>query len=432
DLVDRIMGILSDDRVSGTWTKKSAVGKEKVAKLVDDTFRKMKVSGAADLSSTSEVVSDCTNVKHKEEIGDSNSIEKIRCLCGSTLPTDSMIKCEDPKCNIWQHVTCVLIPEKPTEGVVPNPPDIFYCEICRLIRADPFLVNVAHPLYPVKSNATNVPADGSNPSLSVEKTFQLTRADKDLLKKQDYDIQAWCMLINDKVTFRMQWPQYADLQVNGLPVRAINRPGSQLLGANGRDDGPIITHCTRDGINKILLAGSDSRIFCLGVRIVERRTLDQVFSMIPKETEGERFEDALSRVRRCVGGGAATENADSDSDIEVVSDCIPVSLRCPMSGLRMKLAGRFKDCVHMACFDLEVFVEMNQRSKKWQCPTCLRNYSLEKIIVDPYYNRITSKMRNFAEDVTDVEVKPDGSWRVKADNDVDRKSLGELVLWHSP
>lgn len=26
-----------------------------------------------------------------------------------------------------------------------------------------------------------------------------------------------------------------------MPVRAINRPGSQLLGANGRDDGPIVS-----------------------------------------------------------------------------------------------------------------------------------------------------------------------------------------------
>lgn len=54
--------------------------------------------------------------------------------------------------------------------------------------------------------------------------------------------------------------------------------------------------------------------------------------MIPGEAEGECFEDALGRVRRCVGGGTATENADSDSDIEVVADSIPVNLRCPVSG----------------------------------------------------------------------------------------------------
>lgn len=53
--------------------------------------------------------------------------------------------------------------------------------------------------------------------------------------------------------------------------------------------------------------------------------------MIPGEAEGECFEDALARVRKCVGGGTATENADSDSDIEVVADSIPVNLRCPVS-----------------------------------------------------------------------------------------------------
>lgn len=30
----------------------------------------------------------------------------------------------------------------------------------------------------------------------------------------------------------------------------------------------------------------------------------------------------------------------------------------------MKIAGRFKPCAHMGCFDLEVFVELNQRSRK--------------------------------------------------------------------
>lgn len=104
----------------------------------------------------------------------------------------------------------------------------------------------------------------------------------------------------------------------------------------------------------------------------------------------------------------------------------------------MKVAGRFKPCVHMGCFDLEVFVELNQRSRKasqlintclfllllllpffpllaslssscyllfltsiglqvqWQCPICLRNYSLENIIVDPYFNRITSMVVFFS------------------------------------
>ncbi|KAD3337235.1 hypothetical protein E3N88_32755 [Mikania micrantha] len=395
DLIDRIVAVLTDEQVSGMWSKKNAVGREQVAKLVDNIYRKLQDSGATDLASNGQGVSDSNNnTKHKEEIEVPHQVEKVRCPCGSSLKADSTIKCEDPRCNVWQHIACVIIPEKPMEGTLPIPPPKFYCELCRLVRADPFWVTVAHRLFPVKLIIANAPTDG-NPMQSVEKTFQLTRADRELLVKPEYDVQAWCMLLNDKVPFRMQWPLFAELQINGVPMRAINRPGSQLLGANGRDDGPIITPCTRDGMNKISLTGCDSRVFCLGVRIVKRRTVQQILNLIPKESDGEQFEDALARVRRCVGGGAATENADSDSDLEVVTDNISVNLRCP-----------------------------------WQCPICLKNYSLENVIIDPYFTRITSKMRNCGEDVTEIEVKPDGSWRAKSDDD--RKSLGELGQWHLP
>ncbi|KAJ0941368.1 putative chromatin regulator PHD family [Helianthus annuus] len=432
DLADRILAVISDDRaVSGMWVTKTLVRKEEVAKLVEDVHRKLQLPGASDLASKSKNVSNVTiNITFKEEIQDGYHIDKVRCLCGSSLQTDSMIKCEDRKCNVRQHLACVIIPEKPVEGIQPTRPTTFYCELCRLARADPFWVTMGNPLYPLKLTIASVPTDGTSPMQNVEKTFHLTKADRDLLAKSEFELQVWCMLLNDKVSFRMQWPQYADLQVNGMPVRAINRPGSQLLGANGRDDGPVITSCTREGSNKISLTGCDARVFCLGVRIVRRRTVQQILNLIPKESDGERFEDALARVRRCVGGGAATENADSDSDLEVVADNIPVNLRCPMSGSRMKIAGRFKPCVHMGCFDLEVFVQMNQRSRKWQCPICLKNYSLEDVIIDPYFTRITTKMQNCGEDVTEIEVKPDGSWRVKAEND--QKSLGQLGQWHLP
>ncbi|XP_052726344.1 E3 SUMO-protein ligase SIZ1 isoform X10 [Vigna angularis] len=356
---------------------------------------------------------------------------KIRCLCGNVLDTDPLVKCADTRCHVSQHINCVVIPEKPTDGT-PHVPDKFYCEICRVDRADPFCVSVTHLLFPVKLTTTNIPTDGTSPVQSVERTFQLTKANKELVSKPEYDVQAWCMLLNDKVSFRMQWPQYTDLKVNGLPVRAINRPGSQVLGPNGRDSGSVITPYSKDGINRISLTVVDARIFCLGVRIIKRLTVPEILSMIPEEPNGESFEDALARVCCCVGGGNANDNADSDSDLEVVSDTFSINLRCPMSGSRMKIAGRFKPCVHMGCFDLEVFVELNERSRKWQCPICLKNYALENIIIDPYFNRITTLMKNCGEEITEVEVKPDGFWRVKVKNESERRELGTLAHWHRP
>jgi hypothetical protein len=190
DLVDRILVVLSDDQVSKLWAKKNAVGKEQVAQLVDDIYRKMQVSTAPDLATKGQGVSDSSTVKVKGEIDDHSfqSETKVRCLCGISSEKESMIKCEDRRCNVWQHISCVIIPEKPMESHPPYP-DPFYCEICRLTRADPFWLSIAHSLYPVKLSTTNIPADGSNPVQSVERTFQLTRADKDLTLKQEYDVQ---------------------------------------------------------------------------------------------------------------------------------------------------------------------------------------------------------------------------------------------------
>lgn len=47
---------------------------------------------------------------------------------------------------MWQHVGCVIIPEKPADGALPAPPEIFFCEICRLSRADPYVIPVFFPL----------------------------------------------------------------------------------------------------------------------------------------------------------------------------------------------------------------------------------------------------------------------------------------------
>jgi hypothetical protein len=58
---------------------------------------------------------------------------------------------------------------------------------------------------------------------------------------------------------------------------------------------------------------------------------------VPKEQDGEKFDDALNRVRRCVGGGTEANNTDSDSDIEVVAESVSVNVRCPVSTLAITM-----------------------------------------------------------------------------------------------
>lgn len=413
--MDRIVYLLSIEA-----SKLQDFAKGEVAGIIDEAFRKLHGTDATSSSMNGERFLEVDNPKPKV-------VQKmIRCPCGSSLPIEPMIQCVDPNCGVLQHMSCVIIPDGSSEETTLWR---HYCEICRLNRADPFRATVKHLLSPVKLMTLSIPHDGSNPVQNVETTFQLCKTDKNFLRHNDYNVQVWCILLNDKVPFRMQWPLYADLKVNGVPVRTVTRPGSQLLGANGRDDGPMIAFYMVDGLNRISLSGWDARSFCLGVRIVKENTVQQILDLILTEQNNETFEDALARVQRCIGGGMAKETEDSDSDLEVISDYVGVNLRCPMGGYRIKTAGRFRPCAHMGCFDLETFVQLNQRSRKWQCPICLKNYSLEDIMVDPYFNRITKMMEKFDEDVTEIEVKFDGSWRVKKGDgfeNIDQWRLGNI------
>ncbi|CAM6020685.1 unnamed protein product [Sphagnum balticum] len=411
---------------TGLKTTKNAISREEAATIVNDMYRKVQRSVAPDLASavrSSNNIGGSSSLAHSDEQDEVVGWDeaKSRCPCGNTVDTGDMIQCDSRTCGVWQHVDCVVISDKPSEGVKPEIPSSFYCELCRITHCDPFCVALSHPLLPTKLTTSFSKMEGSNPLQNVEKSFTLTRGDRDLLLKKDTDLQVWCVLLNDKVPFRMHWPAYSDLRINGGTVRVTNRPGQQLLGANGRDEGPGITAYTREGLNRLSFSAYDARAFCLGVRIVRRNSLQEVMQMIPAVAEGEAFEDAMTRLRRCINGGVGSggglDDEDDDSDLEVVAESITVNLRCPMSGSRIKVAGRFKPCLHIGCFDLDTFVEINQRARKWQCPICLRNYSIDSLIRDPLFNKIISAMKDMGEDVTEVELKAEGLWRPKLEGD---------------
>ncbi|OVA06961.1 zinc finger protein [Macleaya cordata] len=363
DLMDRILALLSDEQVS-------KVGKEALVKMIDDTYRNMQNPGATVSASEGKTDSEINDMELKEEVGSSFQLDVgVRCPCGISLRIEPMIQCEDPRCLVLQHTGCVIIPVEPTEGAPPAPSQ-FYCEICRINRADLFWETLGYPFWPMK---LTVSSDGKNPKQNVEKTFILTNPEIEYLEKLDCDIQAWCILLNDKDTFRMMhWPKFSDLNFYGASVRTSDKSFKQLLGANGHYDGPV------------------------------------VLKMITEASKGEPFEDALVRFCNCVGGGTA--------DSEVVGNSVIVNLRCPMTGFRMKIAARFKPCVHIDCFDLESFVKLNEWSSMWQCPHCFGNYCSEQIIIDPYINRIITQMQD-RRDENEIVVMPDGSWWATSEPD---------------
>ena len=67
----------------------------------------------------------------------------------------------------------------------------------------------------------------------------------------------------------------------------------------------------------------------------------QVLILVTSQSEGELFEESLSRVKRCVRGGASQGNSDdSDSDLKVVEEFVSMNLRFPVSKMISMLSIR--------------------------------------------------------------------------------------------
>jgi len=69
------------------------------------------------------------------------------------------------------------------------------------------------------------------------------------------------------------------------------------------------------------------------------------------------------------------------------------SLRCPLSGSRIKTPARFVGVPGLTAFDLETFLGMVKRSKKWQCPHSMRNLPVQDLMIDGYLSRVLPRLQ---------------------------------------
>ena len=69
------------------------------------------------------------------------------------------------------------------------------------------------------------------------------------------------------------------------------------------------------------------------------------------------------------------------------------SLRCPLSGSRIRTPARFVGVPGLTAFDLEPFLGMVKRSKKWQCPHSMRNLPVQDLMIDGYLSRVLPRLQ---------------------------------------
>jgi E3 SUMO-protein ligase PIAS1 len=94
----------------------------------------------------------------------------------------------------------------------------------------------------------------------------------------------------------------------------------------------------------------------------------------------------------------------NDPDIEVGSSVM--SLKDPISTLRINIPCRSTVCTHNQCFDAESFLQLQEQAPTWICPICSKTVHFNGLAVDQYVEEILTKVKN-ADQVT---ISPTGEW----------------------
>ena len=410
---------------------------------------------------------DTTDAENLSEEGKQKQpAQRFECfVCGGGGLNDGadVVRCK--ACGLSQHIKCVVDGTNFKRG---DDLDDFLCVMCRSRLANPFvraptvsrrsqlaakrLLGKPPPPPPPPTDFSLLkqpfvlapPAQKKKPRSDVvrimsSRTFAVSREVMWHVKKNVWEVHLECFtLLHDrkpesaKVASQFQyiWPRGADVRVN-YKVCAIHFPpvpDSQSRPrcmtnsfSSGGSTGPHsvdISELVKEGSNTVVISGYDNDSFGILVRLVERRDTADVISDLVSVPSGDRLRvlaqaqaEHAAEIRRKTSAAA---NEDTD-DVLVSSESL-VSLLCVLTGSRMRIPARFKQCSHAGAFDLSNVIELSKASRKFECPFCSTKGSIADFDVDPFLLLIVRRLEGsqLLNDEEEVAVCEDtGRWKPK-------------------
>ncbi|KAJ3031519.1 UNVERIFIED_CONTAM: SUMO ligase siz1 [Siphonaria sp. JEL0065] len=99
----------------------------------------------------------------------------------------------------------------------------------------------------------------------------------------------------------------------------------------------------------------------------------------------------------------------TDDDICLTEE--HVSLKDPVTRMRITVPARGNACRHPQCFDLEYYLCLNQTHPTWTCPVCSKLAPMTEVFVDGYFLELLESA-NFDLNIESAEIALDGTWRL--------------------
>ncbi|PIL31883.1 transcription factor [Ganoderma sinense ZZ0214-1] len=202
----------------------------------------------------------------------------------------------------------------------------------------------------------------------------------------------------------IEFPPTCEVRVNGTQLNANLKGLKKRAGTAPPPDLGKLVRQASSATNRVEMIYVNSqqpmppKKFYLVVMLVEVTSVDQLIDRLRKGKYKSK-DDILAQMNK-----AASEDDD------IIAGHQKMSLKCPLSYMRIMTPCRSSTCVHPQCFDAMSWFSVMEQTTTWLCPVCEKVLNVEELIIDGYFDDI---LKQTPDSVEDVIVEADGEWHTE-------------------
>ncbi|KAF6830503.1 sumo ligase [Colletotrichum plurivorum] len=221
-----------------------------------------------------------------------------------------------------------------------------------------------------------------------------------VLDDKSYRIMIFCADSNTNADPQnITFPHQSEIKVNGNEVKANlrglkNKPGSTR---------PV-------DVTSYLRLKTDNRNL---VEFTYALTNKKYYLVIYvcKITSAQDLAGRIKMGKRIPKHSVIQEISKKAADTDIVTTSQVLSLKCPLSYMRLDVPCRSTSCSHIQCFDATSYLQLQEQGPQWLCPICNKHAPFDQLAVDEYVKEI---LANTPKSLDQVTIEPDGQWRVNS------------------
>ncbi|EFX00288.1 sumo ligase [Grosmannia clavigera kw1407] len=217
------------------------------------------------------------------------------------------------------------------------------------------------------------------------------------LVDQSLRVMIFCAASNVGVQ-EIAFPYQCEIKVNGGEVKANLRGLKNKPGSTRPVDITSLLRLKPSNYNNTLdfTYALTAKRFYLALYICKAHTASELTRVIER--------------RRITKDSVIREVTRQAQDPDVVATSQVLSLKCPLTYMRLSLPIRSMTCKHIQCFDATSYLQLQEQGPQWLCPVCSRTASFDTLAVDEYVKEILAKTPSDQDQVT---IDPDGTWHAE-------------------